>query len=77
MTEKAEEVKTEETKAPAAEAPATAAAEASYTEELIAAAQAEGTLVVYGSCEEESSIWLTLTRTFRFTPRPALAPPRT
>ena len=42
-----------ETKAPAAEAPATEAAEASYMEELIAAAQAEGTLVVYASCEEE------------------------
>ena len=66
-----------ETKAPAAEAPATEAAEASYMEELIAAAQAEGTLVVYGSCEEESSIWLALTRTLRFTPSPALAPPRT
>ena len=42
-----------ETKAHAAEAPATEAAEASYMEELIAAAKAEGTLVVYGSCEEE------------------------
>ncbi len=29
------------------------AAQLSYMEELIAAAQAEGTLVVYGSCEEE------------------------
>ena len=45
------------------EAPATTAApaapaeeeavELSYMDELIAAAQAEGTLVVYGSCEEE------------------------
>ena len=46
-----------ETAAPAApaatEAPATEAAEASYMDELIAAAKAEGTLVVYGSCEEE------------------------
>ena len=42
------------TEAPKAEAPAaTEAAEASYMEQLIAAAQAEGTLVVYGSCEEE------------------------
>ena len=42
------------TEAPAA-APAEteAAAEVSYMDELIAAAQAEGTLVVYGSCEEE------------------------
>ena len=38
----------------AAEAPAeTEAAEASYMDQLIAAAQEEGTLVVYGSCEEE------------------------
>ena len=37
----------------AAPAPAETAAEASYMDELIAAAQAEGTLVVYGSCEEE------------------------
>ena len=51
--------KTEE-KAPEAAAPAPAvpaetqaAAEPSYMEQLIAAAQAEGTLVVYGSCEEE------------------------
>ena len=35
------------------EVPATEAAELSYLDELIAAAQAEGTLVVYGSCEEE------------------------
>ena len=43
-----------ETAAPAAtEAPTTEVAEASYMDELIAAAQAEGTLVVYGSCEEE------------------------
>ncbi len=39
-----------ETEAAAAE---TEAAETSYMDELIAAAQAEGTLVVYGSCEEE------------------------
>lgn len=40
--------------APAADdAPETEAAEVSYMDELIAAAQAEGTLVVYGSCEEE------------------------
>ncbi len=39
-----------ETGAAAAE---TEAAETSYMDELIAAAQAEGTLVVYGSCEEE------------------------
>ncbi len=37
----------------AAAAPAETQAEASYMDELIAAAQAEGTLVVYGSCEEE------------------------
>lgn len=45
----------ETTAAPAVqeEAPETEAAEASYMEQLIAAAQAEGTLVVYGSCEEE------------------------
>ncbi len=46
----------ETTAAPAApEAPAEteAPAEVSYMDELIAAAQAEGTLVVYGSCEEE------------------------
>jgi len=47
--------KAPETTAPAAtNAPAgTQAAEASYMDELIAAAKAEGTLVVYGSCEEE------------------------
>ena len=39
--------------APAADAPAADAPEASYMEDLIAAAKAEGTLVVYGSCEEE------------------------
>ena len=39
--------------APEAEAPVTEAVEASYMDQLIAAAQAEGTLVVYGSCEEE------------------------
>ena len=37
------------TNAPAAENPG----ESSYMDQLIAAAQAEGTLVVYGSCEEE------------------------
>ena len=44
-----------EEKAPEAAAPpeTQAAAEPSYMEQLIAAAQAEGTLVVYGSCEEE------------------------
>ena len=40
------------TKAPAAEAPAETEA-ADPMEELIAAAKAEGTLVVYGSCEDE------------------------
>lgn len=40
----------ETTAAPAA---TEAAAEASYMDQLIAAAQAEGTLIVYGSCEEE------------------------
>ena len=39
--------------APAATEAAPEAAEPSYMEQLIAAAQAEGTLVVYGSCEEE------------------------
>ena len=39
--------------APAATEAATDAAQASYMEELIAAAKEEGTLVVYGSCEEE------------------------
>ena len=42
--------------APKAEAPAATeapAAEPTYMEKLIADAQAEGTLVVYGSCEEE------------------------
>ena len=39
--------------APAAEAPAAPAAAADPMEELIAAAKAEGELVVYGSCEEE------------------------
>ena len=39
--------------APAAEAPAEAAdPEAAYFDELIAAAKAEGELVVYGSCED-------------------------
>ena len=41
------------TAAPAATEAATDAAQASYMEELIAAAKEEGTLVVYGSCEEE------------------------
>ena len=44
------------TEAPKAEAPAATeapAAEPTYMEKLIADAQAEGTLVVYGSCEEE------------------------
>ena len=40
------------TQAPAA-APEEPAAEPTYMEKLIADAQAEGTLVVYGSCEEE------------------------
>ena len=39
--------------ATAAETPETEAAEVSYMEDLIAAAQAEGKLIVYGSCEEE------------------------
>ncbi len=44
-----------DTQAPAATAApgGTEAAEASYMDELIAAAQAEGKLIVYGSCEEE------------------------
>ena len=43
------------TEAPMAEAPAAtdAPVEASYMDQLIEAAKAEGTLVVYGSCEEE------------------------
>ncbi len=41
------------TQAPAAEAPAPEAEELSAMDQLIADAQAEGTLVVYGSCEEE------------------------
>lgn len=46
---------TETTAAPAATEAAAAAetTEASYMDSLIAAAQEEGTLVVYGSCEEE------------------------
>lgn len=40
------------TEAPAAPS-GTEAAEASYMDELIAAAQAEGELIVYGSCEED------------------------
>ena len=46
---------TSETKAPETQAPAgtTAPAEASSMDALIEAAKAEGTLVVYGSCEEE------------------------
>ena len=52
--EKAPETKAPETEAPdQAGADATEAPEASYMDQLIAAAQAEGTLVVYGSCEEE------------------------
>ena len=47
------EEKAPETTAAAAPAETEAAAEPSYMEQLIAAAQAEGTLVVYGSCEEE------------------------
>ena len=39
--------------APAPEAPAAEPAPLSPMDELIAAAKAEGTLVVYGSCEEE------------------------
>ncbi len=44
-----------ETQAPAAQSPAAteAPAELSYMDQLIADAQAEGSLVVYGSCEEE------------------------
>ena len=44
-----------ETKAPEAQQPAEtqAPAELSYMEQLIKDAQAEGTLVVYGSCEED------------------------
>ena len=41
------------TAAPAATEAATDAAQASYMEELIAAAKEEGTLIVYGSCEED------------------------
>ena len=41
------------TEAPAAAEGTEAAGEDSYMDELIAAAQAEGTLIVYGSCEEE------------------------
>ena len=48
-----EEPKAEEPAAPAAEEPAAPAAEADPMDELIAAAKAEGELVVYGSCEEE------------------------
>ena len=46
---------TSETKAPETQAPAgtTAPAEASSMDALIEAAKAEGTLVVYGSCDEE------------------------
>ena len=52
----AAETKPAETKpaeAAPAEAPATEPAQADPMEELIAAAKAEGELVVYGSCEEE------------------------
>ena len=45
--------KAPETTAPKADAPADEPAQLSYMEELIAAAKEEGTLVVYGSCEEE------------------------
>ena len=41
------------TEEPKVEAPAETPAEPTYMEQLIAAAQEEGTLVVYGSCEEE------------------------
>ena len=44
---------TEAPAAPAAPAETEAPAQLSYMEQLIADAQAEGTLVVYGSCEEE------------------------
>ena len=44
---------TEEPKAEAPAATEAPAAEPTYMEKLIADAQAEGTLVVYGSCEEE------------------------
>ena len=44
---------TEAPKAEAAATPDAPAAEPTYMEKLIADAQAEGTLVVYGSCEEE------------------------
>ena len=49
----AEEAPAPTTAAPAATEAATEAAQASYMEELIAAAKEEGTLIVYGSCEEE------------------------
>ena len=49
----AEEAPAPTAAAPAATEAAPEAAEPSYMEQLIAAAQAEGTLVVYGSCEEE------------------------
>ena len=42
-----------ETQAPVEAAPEAPSAEPTYMEKLIADAQAEGTLVVYGSCEEE------------------------
>lgn len=46
--------KAPQTTAPAAAGtPETQAAELSYMDELVAAAKEEGTLVVYGSCEEE------------------------
>lgn len=46
--------KAPQTAAPAAAGtPETQAAELSYMDELVAAAKEEGTLVVYGSCEEE------------------------
>ena len=49
----AEEAPAPTTAAPAATEAATDAAQASYMEELIAAAKEEGTLIVYGSCEED------------------------
>ncbi len=51
--EPAAEASAAEEAAPAEEAPAEEAAPAGALDDLIAAAQAEGELVVYGSCEEE------------------------
>ena len=50
---KEEAPKATDAPAPAETAGAEAPAEVSYMDQLIAAAQAEGTLVVYGSCEED------------------------